>query len=216
MIYIVLDKKTKEVIADFPSEVKGLKGVDVYPEFKTRTMQLVYSEMSIEQLFKFYDNIEGHFKIGKNGNLTEKTLEEKAASNALTFDVDLLERSEGVDEIEGASNAIKIVGLGLKLKLFKSIYDCQNAFKLLDDDLNQRILEKYSATAEVKLMKEYMDWLQEGQPENDKRQIKYKKMQDFVAPIKDSYKEVRQQLKAIIIPLKKEEEEHLIQTQTSG
>ena len=96
--------------------------------------------------------------------------------------------------------------MALELKLLKSVADCERAFALLDEEVERRILQKYSPAMEVKLVKEYMDWLQAGQPANDARQGKYQKMQAaFIEPIKAEYKPIRQELKAIIVPLKEEE-----------
>ena len=205
MLYIILDKKTRQVLNDYQSDDSNLKPQDAYSSFNPETMQLLRTELSIQAISDCYDAIDGHFHIEENGLLKEKTLAEKAASNALPFDPELLEQSEELDKIEGATPSLKIVSLALQLKLLQTIEDCEQAFQLLDEEMAQCISEKYTPAMELKIMKEYMDWLEAGKPSDDPRQAKYQKMQTFINALKTDYKDIRTQLKATIIPLIKEE-----------
>lgn len=67
-MYIVIDKKTKEIIHVNPAPVsQGLRGEDVYFNFDAETMEIGKAELL---------QVPEHFKITPEGMLREYTLQE--------------------------------------------------------------------------------------------------------------------------------------------
>ena len=120
MLYIILDKATRAVINDYPSDSPNLKPQEAYAAFDTQTMQLVHTEQPIDTIAPYYDNIDGHCNICDDGLLIEKTLAEKAAANALDFDPEFLTQTEDLNNVEGATQALKVVQLAQQFKLLKT------------------------------------------------------------------------------------------------
>ncbi|NQZ10760.1 MAG: hypothetical protein HRT35_26710 [Algicola sp.] len=201
MIYIILNKQTHQVITDHKNDTQGLQPETVYTEFDASTMLLVHSDLPIVQLSQYYDNIDGHFHIETNGLLREKNLQEKADCGAIDFALELLLQSDEYNNLEGKTPAINLVSLGLQLNLLKTLKSCKKAFGLLDEEIEQRFAIRYSHGKEMKLLKNYVAWIDEEKPTDDNRPVKYQKMQDFLLLLKQDYSELRQQLKALITPL---------------
>jgi hypothetical protein len=202
MTYLIRDKKTKSIIYDTPTPISpDLKGIDIYPEFNGKTMELLKFDGP---------NPPEHFKVNKKGFMVAKTLKELAKEGLIKFGAHLskyIDYQAAMDHSGQNRTHFHVVQLGLKLKLIKTLYDCQQAFSMLDDEFESRVGEKYRPGLEAKIMKDYIAWMDEGKPEGDKRETKYKTMKADIESIKEEYKEVRAKLKKIILPLKEQESE---------
>lgn len=199
MAYLIRDQKTKAIIYDTPSPVnKKLKGKDIYPEFNSKTMELLKYDG---------ENPPEHFKVKKNGFIVEKTLPELAKEGLIRFGNQLkkyVEYQPAMDEPGVDKTYSHMVRLGLKHKLIKTVQQCQQAFSMLDDEFEARVARLYRPGMEAKILKDYIEWMEEGKPAGDKREKKYLDMKAAVDALKDEYKEVRAALKAIVIPLKEQ------------
>jgi hypothetical protein len=61
------------------------------------------------------------------------------------------------------------------------------ACKIIDDnDIRLKIAQKFHITKELEIMKGYMDWLNDGKPENDQRETDYNNMQAEIDTIKNA------------------------------
>jgi hypothetical protein len=191
-MYAVRDKATKEIIFENSDPLpKGLKGKDVYPIFDAKKMELLTYDG---------DQLPLHYKVRK-GVVFEKTSKEKLKDGLVKFDKDLFMHVE----FDGESNDLpnmQLVKKGLKHKLIKTATDCELAFLLLDEEFESRVADIFRPGYEVKIMKDFTDWIGEGKPEGDKREKKYLDMKAAIQAIKDEYKEPRANLKKIIVPLK--------------
>ncbi len=198
MTYLIRDKKTKAIIYDTPAQINAsLEGKDIYPEFNAKTMELLKYDG---------ENPPEHFKVNKKGFIVEKTLPELVKDGLIRFGNQLakyIEYQPAMDEAGVDKTNLHVVQLGLKHKLIKTIQQCQQAFGMLDDEFESRVSEKFRPGLEAKLMKDYMAWMEEGKPADDKREKKYLDMKAAIDAVKDEYKGVRAKLKKIIVPLKK-------------
>lgn len=189
MLYVVLNKKTKEILHIQPTALnQKLKGKDVYPDFNPKTMQLAKTDLQ---------RLPDHFNVNKKGFIVEKTFEEKILEGIIGFDE--LFRFEGASGDPGFDK-VKFV---LDNKLIKTVAQCKAVFAYLDAEFEAKVAREYRPGLEAKLMKDYMAWLEQGKPADDKREKKYLDMKAAIDAIKEEYKEVRAKLKKIIVPLKK-------------
>lgn len=210
MLYIILNKSDKTVVNDnMLDESQQVTPEMVYAAFNAETMIMVHTDIAIQQIAPYYTNLMGHFSIDENGKLKEKSLTEKAASGAIQFDPELLAESEEINATEGKTRMIRMVNLGLQLKLLNSFQACDKAFELLNEESEQRIAQEYHPAKELKITKAYMEWIEAGKPaetEGKNPQQQYQAMQEFINQIKADYSAIREQLKTLIEPLKQAEE----------
>ena len=193
-MYIVRMKKSKEVVLEHPASLdKKLKGKDIYPAFNSKTMELLKYDG---------DTLPPHYKVTKDRFLVPKTAAELAGEGLIEFGDDL--GLYGVKVPAADDSNLQNIKLALELKLVKSLRHCEEAFRMLDDEFEARVARLYRPGMEAKLMKDYMAWLEEGKPADDKREKKYLDMKETIDAIKDEYKEVRAKLKEIIVPLKEQ------------
>ena len=220
MIYIILNKSDKTLVNDnMFTEGTEVTPTMVYPAFNPETMMMVYSDMAIQEIAPYYTNLIGHFNITQDGKLVEKSLTEKAQAGVLDFNPESIAASEECKAIEGKTQAIRIVLLGLQLKLLSSVKACDLALSLLDEETEQRIAEQYSLARELKITKAYMEWIEAGQPaetEGKNPQEQYQTMQQVINAIKADYNSVRAELKALIVPLKEAEQQATTEQETNA
>jgi hypothetical protein len=194
-MYAVRDKATKEIIFENSDPLpKGLKGKDVYPIFDAKKMELLTYDG---------DQLPQHYKVRK-GVVYEKSSKEKLKDGLIRFDKNLFSHVEFDGESNDPPN-MQLVKAGLKHKLIKTIADCELAFLLLDEEFEFRVAEKFRPGYEMKIMKDYTDWVGEEKPAGDKRESKYNDMKAAINAIKEEYKEPRKKLKKIIVTLKEKE-----------
>ena len=207
MFYIILNKTDHHVIHDDLLDAEQVEPKMVYADFDPASMIMIHTDLHIDYIGPYYDNIDGHFTIGKDGKLKEKNLTAKAKAGAVNFDPQLLRNSEDIQKSTGKTQAIRIINLALKLQLFTSVNACEQAFTLLDQE--QRIADQYHPARELKITKACMDWLAAGKPEQVEQdkppQQQYQAMQATITPIKADYTALRAQLKTLLAPLKQAE-----------
>ena len=194
-----------------------MKAGDIYSDFDPETMELFRTDLPPEKIFIHYDNLLGHFNVGKDGLISEKSIEEKAEARSIRFDPEILKEYIYQEEtLESATEAMRIVELAMRLKLFKRVDECKAAFKILDIEQESRLAEKYSPGYETKLLKDYTAWIGDGKPEDDKREEKYLKMTAYIAGLKEEYKALRGELKKLITQIKAIEAEKPTESNTKA
>ncbi len=191
-MYIIRMKKSKEIVLEHAAPLSAkLKGKDIYPAFNSKTMELL----------KYDGNtLPPHYKVTKDRSLVPKTAAELAEEGLIEFGEDL--SLYGVQVPAADDGNLQNVKLALELKLVKTIRHCREAFRMLDDEFEARVAQLYRPGLEAKIMKDYIEWMDEGKPADDKREKKYLDMKETINAVKEEYKEVRAALKAIIVPLK--------------
>jgi hypothetical protein len=190
-MYVVRNKKDKTIIHIDPTPLTQKRtGEEVFPDFNSKTMQLLKTNLT---------QLPDHFNVDKNGNIIEKTFEEKIKEGIIGFDE--LFHFDGSFENAGFDS----VAFVLDNDLIKTIAQCEAVFAYLDAQFEARVAKIYSPGLETKIMKDYIAWMDEGKPDGDKRETKYNTMKANIDAIKEQYKEVRGKLKEIIIPLKEQE-----------
>jgi len=93
---------------------------------------------------------------------------------------------------------IDIVGLLLKQQRIVNEVSGRLALSFLADKTEALILREFSPGLELKRLKAYQAWIDEGRPENDKRYSAYRSMQQRIQVITESNAENRQRLKDLI------------------
>nr|VFK08720.1 MAG: hypothetical protein BECKLPF1236B_GA0070989_10049 [Candidatus Kentron sp. LPFa] len=208
-MYIIWNKKEHYVINDYPDESGiGKAAKELYPAFDPETMALFCTELPPARIIPCYENLLGHFNVGEDGLLTEKSLEEKAKAGGIRFDpARLAEYADADQTLTEKSKALRIVALGIRLGLMKDVAACEAAFKLLDDEFEARVAQKYPPGMEMKHTKAWMTWFNEGKPANDRRESAYTQMQAFMDGVRAEYRGIRTRLKEMIQPLQEKEKE---------
>ena len=86
----------------------------------------------------------------------------------------------------------------IKHQHMKSVQRCQKFVQLLDARLEKEINEKYPAKDQLKINREYWEWVGEGRPECDLRELKYNELQMFIKEIHNRYEPVRTKIRKIM------------------
>lgn len=124
-----------------------------------------------------------HEKI-ENGQIVQKNIQEQVDEGLILLN----EPFEYADGDERKERPIREVVEGDYLKTLKQ---CQEALKVMDNEIEEKVSEKYSPGYELKLTKRYMEWVIESKPQNDSREQKYLEMQSYIEEIKKEYKPLR-------------------------
>lgn len=189
----IIDKKTEKIIyKNTALGDKKLKGNEIYPYFNPKVMEIVEFDGDI---------LPEHYKVVK-GKIVELTFKEKVKEGLVEFGEDLFSHVE-FDGKNKDLPSMQLVKVGLKYNLIKTLDHCNLAFNMLDEEFENQIAREYRPGYETKILKDYINWSNEGKPKNDKREKKYLEMQAFIDKLKEEYKPVRAKLKKIIGPLKK-------------
>jgi len=99
--------------------------------------------------------------------------------------------NEPFDYLDGDTIGRRSLEELVEEKLLKTAAQRKTAQAMLDQRIEAEILAAYSPGREMKLLKEYIDWHNEGQPKKDDRQKLYLKMQKDIAKIKSKYAKLR-------------------------
>jgi hypothetical protein len=169
-------------------------------------MRMLRTELGIDELALYYDNIEDHFHIDKDGLLIDKTLTEKAAAGIVSFEASLLMSSTEFTQMQGESDALKAIALTQQLKLFKTSDDYTQGLDLLLRDFLNRLEAEYPPGRELNITKAHTDWLADGSPQDDERKAKYDKMQGYIEQLRQAYAGTKVQLKELRTDLQKKEQ----------
>lgn len=86
--------------------------------------------------------------------------------------------------------------------LINTLPQAEMALNILNDGLTKDIEQCYSVGKESKLLKAYICWIQEGQPEGDSRQVNYIAMQQHIEEVKAQYQPMKNKIKDLLEELK--------------
>ena len=69
----------------------------------------------------------------------------------------------------------------------RTIATSSHAKTRVDDQIEAEIADKYTPGKELRLLKDYIEWLEDGQPKGDPREKEYKKMERAIKRIRDKH-----------------------------
>jgi len=232
-MYIVRDKTTQEILHRNPAPLsQALKGTEVYVHFDPDTMEIGKIEGPVPEAFEIntYGDIvptvvepepkqepiwnrpleeqiaEGYRTLNTNQKLTEvdgetqiieKSLEEQAAEGLLMVNAPF-ERIE--------NNEIIVLSLETVLEegLLTTLDHCAQALNRLGMGLEESIYTLYPLGREMKITKNYLSWLKDGQPEEDPREEAFEQMQQEIGAIKAEWAPLKKQILAVQTQLERQ------------
>ncbi|RPH32889.1 MAG: hypothetical protein EHM93_07535 [Bacteroidales bacterium] len=129
---------------------------------------------------------EGIIKLSPNQKIKGNEIVDKSISEQVKEGI--IKINEPFEYIDG--NEIKRYTINelVEKKLLKTKMQCEIAVSMINDEIERKIFEKYSYGNEMKITKDYLDWLSESGSENDERAIAYKKMKSEIDIVKSEYK----------------------------
>ncbi|NRD73479.1 hypothetical protein HQQ94_09520 [Shewanella sp. VB17] len=202
-MYLVRDKNSFQILHTLSADLSlNLSGQQVYSAFNSETMELLKSKLG---------DVPDAFNVDEDGFIYAKTLQEKLLSgevdfaqvfNAQSLDSHLdsaldpsLNCTGGLDSHEERPDLVAFV---LEHNLIDTLQKSKIVFGYLVSQFEQALQAKYSQGMELKILKSYMDWQDDGKPEEDARQAKYLKMKDGVAGIKALHKPLMNRIKEVM------------------
>ena len=213
---IVLDKSSNQILHIYSGDLSlKLSPKQIYSGYDPKTMKLLKSGLGY---------IPKVFKVDKKGYMHEKTPEEKLIDGDISFEEvfdisslinvgiantglteeSLSEESLTEESLSEGSNSESFdpVAFVLTHKLVDSQQKCRLVLAYLNARLENKILQQYPVGKELKIIKSYMDWRDEGKPKKDPRQTNYQTMNTNIASIKESNKLLSEFLKSLLKTVK--------------
>ena len=209
-MYLVRDKNTFQILHTLSADLAlNLSGQQVYRAYNPDTMELLKSKLG---------DVPDAFNVDEDGFIYAKTLQEKLLGgevdfaqvfNALCEDASLdplqdnvlgspVAGEEGTNELGNQAQKTNWVAFVLDHNLIDTSKKAQIVFDYLINKFEQALQAKYSQGMELKILKSYMDWQDDGKPEEDARQAKYLKMKEEVAGVKALHKPVMNRVKEVM------------------
>ncbi len=194
---------------------KGVVKLEVHQKIAGKNIvDKTVSELVKEGLLKLQPNQ----KVEKN-HIVEKSLKElvddgiiKLTPNQKIVENKIIEKSlieqvkEGIIKIDEpfeyvAGDEIKKHSIKeiVDKKLLKTKKQCEKAILMIHGEIEQKIAARYTPGNEMKITKDYIDWMAETGSEKDERAITYKKMKNEIDKIKSEYAELKKRITEIKI-----------------
>jgi len=198
MLYLIRNKETKQLLYETQIADSAAMAADrIYPDFDPATMEMGYWPNG-------KDSLPDTFTVGEDGAVRELSLDEKIEQDLITFGEELIEYlplpTVANDETEKPieSTNLALVQMALEKKLIRSTEHCETALAMLEREIEGRVMQRYPPGAELKLVKECLDWVLAGQPAEDTRHLRYQQMNVDINAIKDEYKAARAAIKMLL------------------
>lgn len=209
-MYLVRDKNSFQILHTLSTDLSlNLSGQQVYSAFNSETMELLKSELG---------EVPDAFNVDENGFIKAKSMQEKLLSGEVDFtqvfngqcddaSLDPLQDNalgspvtgeEGTNGLGNQAQKTNWVAFVLDHNLIDTPKKAQIVFGYLISQFEQALQAKYSQGMELKILKSYMDWQDDGKPEEDARQAKYLKMKEEVAGIKTLHKPLMNRVKEVM------------------
>ena len=216
-MYLVRDKTSLEALAyycvAYHSEITA---TDVYAQFNAKTMEIAWTLGAAEPFpnyFRVAPNHQavaltlaeavaaGHLRLQPQEKLvddqiTDKTLREQIAEGLIKLN-EPFEYINDKDEIEYYTIAELV-----QKKRIDTRAVADQCLLELGQQLEGAIAQEYSAGYETKLTKDYLIWISDAKPVDDRREQKFLTMQQRINAIRLQNKALRGQIKAIRSALK--------------
>lgn len=140
----------------------------------------------------------GRLKLGPkekivNGEVVQKSLKECVDEGIIIIN-EPFEFINNNDEIERRSLTELVDG-----GLIETNEDAETMLNILNKNLEKEIKNTYSSGYEMKVIKNCLDWVIDGQPEDDSRVVTYTKMRSDIEKVKERYADMRNKIKSKLI-----------------
>ncbi len=220
-MYIVTHKETKDILhINTAPASQGLSGTEVYFHYDSKTMNIIETNEEIPHnldlgMQENQTSTEPE-KIGVNGpdsSLSEthnsendldpryRMIIEEGGEKVVmkTMDEQLADGTLNLDEpfeklIDGEIVAISIHEL-LEKNLLVSSDQCIRATGKMNKRIDYLISLEYNPGYEMKITKNYLSWIKDGQPENDEREKVFNQMQETIESIKSEFADLKELIK---------------------
>ncbi len=178
----IVDKTVSELVKE------GL--LKLQPNQKVEKNQII--EKSLKELVD-----DGIVKLTPSQKIVENKIVEKSLLEQLKEGIIKIDEPfEYVAGDEIKKHSIKEI---VDKKLLKTKKQCEKAILMINGEIEQKIAAKYSHGTEMKITKDYIDWMAETGSEKDERAIAYNNMKKEIDKIKSEYAELKKRITEIKI-----------------
>ncbi len=126
----------------------------------------------------------------ENGEIVPKT-------KADFLKEELISLNEPFEYLDGEQIAVRSVADALEQGLIQTKVQAEEGLRLIRESIESEIAKLYSTSQELKLTKDYMAWITDGQPAQDKRATAYQDMQEKIKTVKQNYEATKEALKKL-------------------
>jgi hypothetical protein len=162
-----------------------LSDEEVYAGFSPKTMEIIKTDEAIP----------ANFKIGKNNEIIELSPMEQIEAGLVSVEA-LLQRYVG--DAQSLKTSMEEL---LANKLINTVAQGQAMLDALAKAVEQRISQAYNTSYELKIAKDFMTWLEDGQPPNDRREARYREMQAYIDGVKGEFSAIKEQVRQLVANL---------------
>lgn len=136
-----------------------------------------------------------HEKI-ENNQVVGKTLEERVRDG-------LEHLNQPFTYAKGDEVLRRTVKQLIEGKFLKTRAHCREALDKLGVEMEQEIATKYSVGREMKILKSYLYWMDDGKPDKDKREKQFKEMKAYTDKVKKEFMPLKDEIKKLLETLNK-------------
>lgn len=184
-MYVIINKKSKDILhINYSGAEASLSHEEIYGDFSPKTMQIIESKHPIPT----------QFKVNAQNKIVPLSILEQVREGIIQPENLVAEAAINGDYKELINQLKKIISND-GIKTFDS---CKAIIGFIDKCIENAIAVDYPIGYEMKLTKEYLSWLKEGNPENDSREEEYEIMQKRIDQIKSGLRASKVQLKKLL------------------
>lgn len=195
MKYIIRHKQTGDVlyVAQGNRPLKEVNASELYAAFDAKSMEIGWTNWSI---------LPRQFNIAEDGSLVaDDSLEDQDRAKTPDIIRPLILKEQvarGIIQLNAPFEYIEDEQLKRRspqeiadTDAIASLEEAERYLAFISDRISTEIGKAYPIGDELKLVKSYMAWLNEGKPANDKRELEYLEMQESVTAIKQKYADMK-------------------------
>lgn len=187
-MYVIINKKSKDILhINYSGAGASLSHEEIYGDFSPKTMQIIESKHPIP----------AQFKINSQNKIVPLTLTDQV-NEGITPPENLLDKIATNGDYKEVGKLVKKI---LSNDWIKTLDSGKAIIGFMDQCIENAIAVDYPIGYEMKLTKEYLSWLKEGNPENDSREEKYEAMQKRIDQIKSGLRASKEQLNTLLAKL---------------
>lgn len=182
MMYVVRDKNTKLIIHEHdPKSRKKLSDKEIFEHFDPKSMEIGILPRSMKK-------VPSHFKIEGRRAIVKLTKRqaERHERELHSSDTSSAEKPERVKPVRTKSLRPKS-GAVVKMKAADP-----------HAQIELEIAKKFSPGNELRTLKDYVAWIDDGEPKRDVREREYLKMEKYVNKVRQKHKEAPADFRDIV------------------
>lgn len=127
----------------------------------------------------------------ENGAIVQKTTADLIKEDRISL-------NKPFEYLDGEQIAIRSVADALKQGLIQTKAQAEEGLRLVRESIENDIANLFSTAHELKLTKDYMAWITDGQPAKDKRAVAYQEMQEKIKAVKQNHQATKEGLKKLL------------------